>query len=129
MVTITEDSWPMATVSFDDMPTVEETETFLEHFDEWLTRDERFGLLIVTTTGIDTQPDRDATKRQISWVRENQPRIEQNCAGLARVVHSDELTEQSEDHTQVVENLYGCPAAIFDEQNAAERWLTERLSA
>ncbi|PPT04903.1 hypothetical protein CKA32_004335 [Geitlerinema sp. FC II] len=132
MVEIDETNYPMVSVKFTEIATLEDTETYLACFTDWLARENPFGLMLFRGNSEEVE-DREMAKQShnlvVRWAKENKANIARYCMGLAVV---GDLSKMSKKQQQMAPKalgvLFGCPGQIFGNSTDAERWLQQQLN-
>lgn len=77
--------WPLLTIRFSGSPTDEEYEAYLNKYETYLERPERYGLVVVTEPNTPMTKPRHA-KMQATWIRDNYDRLAAKCVGISFVM-------------------------------------------
>lgn len=132
MLKIDDKNYPIVSVKFEGTATIEETETYLARFTDWLDRENPFGLMLFRGTSEEVE-DPEKAKRShnlvVVWAKQNKANIARYCMGMAVV---GDLSKMSEKQQQMAPKalgvLFGCPGQLFGNSTDAERWLQQQLS-
>ncbi|MBP0002785.1 MAG: hypothetical protein J7642_03525 [Cyanobacteria bacterium SBC] len=132
MIEIEEQNYPIVSVKFEGVATLEETEAYLSQFTDWLSREKPFGLILYRSNSEDGE-DVDRAKQShelvVRWAKQYKPQIAQYCMGMAVV---SDLSQMSERQQQMAPKalgvLFGCPGQVFDNSTDAEQWLQQQLN-
>lgn len=129
MLTINDKTWPLVYVNFDGARTLEDVQEYLQNFDDWLSREEKFSLIINQTNAeiADSNSSKEVKKIEMQWIHENKPRITKYCSNIAMVVDSDKMLSKMQPMApKVVEQMFGCLGQAFGSIQEAESWIEEQ---
>lgn len=129
MLTVNDKTWPIVYVNFDGARTLEDVQDYLQNFDNWLSREEKFSLIINQTNAeiADSNSSKEVKKIEMQWINENKPRIAKYCSNIAMVVDSDEMLSKMQPMAaKVVEHMFGCSGQAFGVIQEAESWIKEQ---
>ncbi|MEM6449189.1 MAG: ABC transporter ATP-binding protein [Cyanobacteria bacterium P01_D01_bin.105] len=137
MVAIDERRWPVVSVCFQGTGTPADMTQFYSRFEEWLSRKEKFALVLQRTDAeaAEAADKKSAVVRQmrkdgIAWTKAHKPTISQYCMGIAIVPDSAKLLKLwGPIIGKVTKNMYGCPGKVFLEWDNACDWAVEQLQA
>ncbi|NJM22187.1 MAG: hypothetical protein HC907_27475 [Richelia sp. SM1_7_0] len=128
MLTINDKTWPIIYVNFDGARTLEDVEEYLQNFENWLSREEQFSLIINQTNAeiADSNSSKEVKKIEMQWIHENKPRIAKYCSNIAMVVDWDEMLSKMKTMVpKVVEQMFGCSGQAFGSIQEAEDWIKQ----
>jgi hypothetical protein len=119
---IDEAEWPLVKVRWDGVVTDGMIDSFLAKMNDWLRREERFGLLLDSRGAKGMSPEQ--RKRVISHMKKNADRT---SAHLAQAVVLDNLIQRTLFYgiNLIVPNPF--PSKVFAELQPAEAWLRAEL--
>ncbi|GEM_PF-4754774 len=129
MLTINDKTWPIVYVNFDGVRTLEDVQEYLQNFENWLSREEQFSLIINQTNAelADSNSSKEVKKIEMQWINENKPRIAKYCSHIAMVVDWDEMLNKMQPMApKVVEQMFGCSGQAFGSIQEAEDWIEEQ---
>ena len=134
MVAIDDSRWPLVSVRFRGMCTPTEMAHLYRHFEEWLTKQERFALLLHWDDAEAAEEQRKQSqspevkqirKESIAWTKTHKSEIAQYCVGVAMVPDSKRLIALW--GTIMTKTMYGSPSRVFGSFDEAKVWTTEQL--
>ncbi|PMB15554.1 hypothetical protein [Fischerella thermalis] len=129
MPTFNEEKWPVVYAHFDGAQTLDGVEQYLRRFDYWLSREEKFYLVLNQTnaSAADTNRSKEVHQLETEWIRQNKPRIASYCSGMAMVIDSTEVLNKWQPiATKAIENMFGCPGQAFGTVAEAEEWIEKQ---
>ncbi|BAY84419.1 hypothetical protein NIES267_39150 [Calothrix parasitica NIES-267] len=129
MLKINDRTWPIVYVHFDGARTLEDVQEYLENFENWLSREKEFSLIINQNNAeiADSNSSKEVKKIEMQWIHENKPRIAKYCSNIAMVVDSDEMLSKMQPMApKVVEHMFGCSGQAFSSMQEAESWIEEQ---
>ncbi|MBW4677717.1 MAG: hypothetical protein KME52_28080 [Desmonostoc geniculatum HA4340-LM1] len=129
MITFNEEKWPVVYAHFHGVQTLEDVEKYLLRFDYWLSREEKFSLIInqINAAESDANRSKDVQKHETKWIIQNRSRIASYCSGMAMVLDSAELLNKWQSiASKAIENMFGCPGQAFGTIAEAEQWTFEQ---
>jgi ATP-binding cassette subfamily B protein len=135
MLIIDDSRWPIVSAHFQDTETPEEMAQFYDRFEKWLTRQEKFCLILrrddaeaAEERGKRSPEVKQMKKDGIAWMKAHKLQTSQYCAGIAMVPDSAKLVSLWGPIVgKVVQNMYGCPGRIFSSEAEAEQWAASQL--
>lgn len=135
MITINESNYPIVSVHFRNMSTLEDTEKYLSYFDKWLSLNQKFGLILDQSnyenkeSVQEDQVKSDSAEIEavhrltVEWAKQNRDRITQFCLGMALVYNGDDLKKRKKASPKTIAGIFGCLGQVFASQVEAEQWL------
>lgn len=129
MLTINDKTWPIVYVNFDGVRTLEDVQEYLQNFENWLSREEKFSLIINQTNAelAHSNDSKEAHTIEIQWVNENKPRIAQYCSNVAMVIDSSEMLAKMQPMApKVIKQMFGCLGQAFGSIQEAEDWIKQQ---
>jgi hypothetical protein len=118
-----ETDWPLVVVRWRGVPDEEEMTSFLACMDNWLTRGERFALLIDSTHGAGLAPEQRA---QLVGHMKRQAQL--SAKYLIQAVVLSSLVQRSLFYAVKLLFPPPFPSKVFAEEDAAREWLTSMLA-
>jgi cyclopropane fatty-acyl-phospholipid synthase-like methyltransferase len=134
MLEVQETNFPIVSVQFINAVSLEDVEQYLSHFDQWLTRETPFGLILSQLNDpnkdmIDDETVYQAVHRTIvQWGKQNKAQILQHCAGIALLVEDvEELAQKRRAAPKTITAIYGCPGQACVTALEAQQWISQQL--
>jgi len=131
VIQIDEKSGSIFYVTFNGPKQMDDIETYLSRFDEWLSQDKTFSLILnqIDAEAAEANRAEGSQKREAEWLRQNKPRIAQRCAWIAMVLDSAILVEKWQPIApKAIENMFGCSGRVFSSVSDAEQWIEKQMS-
>jgi hypothetical protein len=132
MLTINESQYPSVSVHFEGATTLEELETYLSHFTDWLSRNTPFGIMMHRSSKQDENVDLDQAKQvhqsTVQWAKQNKSQITQSCVGIVLVGDAFEGNQKAAT-LKGLRSVFGCPVQIVETQAEAEHWIQQQLQS
>jgi hypothetical protein len=130
MHTIDRSHLPVMIVHTSEPMTLADAEAIQAAGVELLERQQPFALILSSAGGDHQQRERGVNARLTQWLKANKPHFERWCVGLATVVPTARLLALYKPMVKMLgPRLYGCPAEIFTDLEAARVWAQGRLAA
>ena len=129
MLTLNDKTWPIVYVHFDGARTIEDVTEYLQQFENWLSRKEKFSLIINQTNAeiADSNRSKEAQKIEMQRNNEKKYRNAQYCSNMAMVMDSGEmLIKMQPIAPKAIENMFGCSGQAFGSIKEAESWIEEQ---
>lgn len=133
MVKINEAKWPVVYVHYDGERTAEDLLIFQQHFEQWLSHQERFGIVFIQT-GMDqpttSAPPKELHDAQVTWTQQHRETIQRYCVGMSTAIDATDpelLNRLRRVAPTYLEQTYACQGDIFMTLAEAEQWITQRL--
>lgn len=130
MIKFNEEKFPVVYVYIDGVNTIQDLQTYLNRFDNWLSRQEYFGIILQQNFPQQAQekPSKEVKKLEIEWSKKNKHRISKYCLGMAIVIDSKEIFEKWQPiASQSILNMFGCPGQVFAAIPPAEEWIAKQM--
>ncbi len=130
MITFNEEKFPVVYVYIDGVNTIQDLQAYLNRFDNWLSRQECFGIILQQKFPQQAQdkPSKEVKKLEIEWSKQNKHRISKYCFGMAIVIDSKEFFEKWQPiASQSILNMFGCPGQVFAAIPPAEEWIAKQI--
>ena len=86
-ITFDEGSWPLMVIRFSGSPTDEQFQAYLDRYERYLEKDQRYALVLVTEPNAPMTKSKHA-RMQAAWINEHYSRLGERCLGLAFVLPS-----------------------------------------
>jgi hypothetical protein len=116
--------WPLVLSFSEGAQGLDDQSRFLAEWDHWLGRGQSFAVLRVFASEAALIHPEGGARSAKAWMRENGARIRHLVLGLASVVPGTAHERMSRMN---LEQLFGVPAAVFCETEAALLWLEDRV--
>lgn len=133
MVKINEETWPIVYVHYEGARSPGELAVFCERFEQWLSRQEKFGIVFIQT-GMDQQntssPPKELHEAQVAWTQQHREAIQRYCVGMSTTIDSTDvelLNRLRRIAPAYLEQTYACQGDIFTTLAEAEQWINQRL--
>ena len=140
-IAIVDQAYPFIYIHFQGASTLEDTHNFLARFEEWLSRQESFSL-VLRQTAIENESilaeEHHKVHRSIAqWAmrsecfsaKQRKPQIANYCVGMAMVTDSTEAFKAEKNKiSKMIDGVFGCPGKAFQKTESGKEWL-ESLSA
>ena len=135
MIAINESNYPIVSIHFRNVSTLEDTEKYLSYFDKWLSLNQKFGLILDQSnyrnqeSVQEDQVKSDSAEIEavhrltVEWAKQNKDRITQFCIGMALVYNGDDLEKRKKATPKTITGIFGCSGQVFTSQGEAEQWL------
>lgn len=130
MITINETNYPIISVHFENVATLEDTEKYLSRFGNWLLHEHQFGIIIRQSNSQEKDTDQVAAVHQliVQWIKQNKSKIAQFCVGIALVIDTAETLEnRRKTAPKTITAIYGCPGQVFETQTEAQQWIQQQM--
>jgi 2-keto-4-pentenoate hydratase/2-oxohepta-3-ene-1,7-dioic acid hydratase in catechol pathway len=129
MITI-EEQFPLIYIQLDGTQTIDDLKVYFNSFSRWLSRQEKFGLIIDQTKPEEAAKNETKEMRQFEaqWFKEHKPQISMYCCGIAIVMHSEEMLKKWQPvAAKAFLNMAGCPGQVFGTIVLAQEWINSQL--
>ena len=130
MLTINEENYPIISVHFEHIATLEDTKKYLAHFDNWLSREQQFGIILHQSKSqkSDTAQVEAVHQLIVQWTKRNKSKIAQFCVGMALVIDAAEILEnRRKTAPKTITAIYGCHGQVFATQTEARQWIQQQM--
>ena len=130
MIAINEANYPIISVHFERVATLEDTEEYLYHFNSWLSHEQQFGVIVhqSNSQGRDTAQVEAVHRLIVQWTKQNKLKIAQFCVGMALVINAAEMLEnRRKTAAKTITAIYGCPGQVFATQMEARQWIQQQM--
>jgi hypothetical protein len=132
VLTIDELHYPIVSVHFEGATTLEELDTYLSHFTDWLSRNTPFGIVIHRSNQHDENVDLDQAKKvhqsTVQWAKQNKSQITQSCVGMVLVGDTFESNQKAAT-LKGLQSVFGCPVQIVETHAQAEHWIQQQIQS
>ena len=131
MIKFNEEKFPVVYIYIDGGNTIQDLQTYLNRFDNWLSRQEYFGIILQQNFPQQAQekPSKEVKQLEMEWSKQNKHRISKYCLGMAIVVDSNEILEKWQPiASKSILNMFGCPGQVFAAIPEAEEWLAKQMN-
>lgn len=97
--------------------------------DELIAKGQRFALVIVNDGGDGKEREKGANAVLTQWVKDNKPKLQELCVGMASVVPTSAMLAFYKPLVQkVAGKMYGFPFDMFTDVEQARAWVSARLN-
>ncbi len=130
-IAIDEDHYPVVFVHFQNATTLEDTEKYLSHFQGWLSKQDRFGIILHQSHAEDGNTDEvaEAHRLTVQWAKKNKQQLTEYCAGIALIVERvEDLAERETMVPKIIQTVFGCAGQAFGNPAAAELWIQQQIA-
>jgi queuine/archaeosine tRNA-ribosyltransferase len=130
-IAIDEDNYPVVLVHFENVATLEDTEKYLSHFQAWLSKQHRFGIILHQSHTEDGNTDEVAKAHRLTvqWAKQNKQQLTEYCAGIALIVEGvEDLAERKTMVPQIIKTVFSCAGQAFGNPAAAELWIQQQIA-
>lgn len=130
MITINEANYPIISVHFEHVVTLEDTEKYLHHFNNWLSLERQFGIIVHQSNSQekDTAQVEAVHRLIVQWTKQNKSKIAQFCVGMALVIDAAEILEnRQKTDPKTITAIYGCPGQVFATPMEARHWIQQQM--
>jgi hypothetical protein len=128
-ITKDESNWPIISLSLGENLDQETVEGYIAYWEELLSRQSPFGLIMLHSSEKNARPERAVTQSYMNWCKRSKHEIAQYCSGIAVVMQNAKLLALYKPVTAVsTKRTYGCPGGAFAKEAEAVRWLEELLA-
>ena len=132
-IAIVDQAYPFIYVHFQGASTLEDTHNFLARFEEWLSRQESFSLVLRQTAieneSIPAEEHHKVHRLIAQWAKQHKPQIANYCIAMAMIIDSTEAFEAEKNKIpKMIDGMFGCPGKAFQKTESGKEWL-ESLSA
>jgi hypothetical protein len=125
-ITFDERDWPVMVIRFSGAPTDAEFEAYLERYDTYLNRTDRYGLIMVTEPNTPMTKSKHA-RMQAAWIKERFARLSDRCVGIAFVLPSPMMRGVLK--AILAMQTLPVPYAVSSGEESAAEWVRSRLAA
>ncbi|GEB34460.1 MULTISPECIES: hypothetical protein [Brevibacillus] len=106
---------------------------FTQELDGILAAQKPFGLMMVKPAEAgeerNQEADREFRNTMAKWLKANKPKMSTYCVGLATIASNEaEWQKYAESAAKMTSSIYGCPGAMYLEENEAAAWLQEQIN-
>jgi hypothetical protein len=121
-----ERDWPLMVIRFSGAPTDAEFEAYLERYEGYLNREDRYGLVMVTEPNSPMTKSKHA-RMQAAWIKERFDRLSSRCVGIAFVLPSPMMRGV----LKAILAMQTLPVRHFvaSQEGPAREWIQSRLDA
>ena len=130
MIIFNEEKWPVVYVYIYGEQTFQDLQDYLNRFDNWLSREESFGIILKQEFAqqVQEKPSKEIKQLERGWFRQNKPRISKYCLGMAMVINSTEVLEKWQPiASKSILNMFGCSGQVFAAITQAEEWIVKQM--
>lgn len=128
-ITKDESNWPIISLSLGENFDQETVEEYIAYWEELLSRQSPFGLIMLHSSEKNVRPERAVTQLYMNWCKRIKHEIAQYCSGIAVVMQNAKLLALYKPVTAVsTKRTYGCPGGAFAKEVEAIKWLEELLA-
>ncbi|MEM7030575.1 MAG: hypothetical protein AAF629_13490 [Chloroflexota bacterium] len=138
MVKVNRSNWPIVYLEVDGITTlaameeyVAEMEIILEFAEQ---QSDKFGMVYITDMSDDEfksrKREKEAHKLSKAWLKENKPRLEASCVGIAMVTQATGMMKIMRPVAKrTMKRMMGAPGDMFFTKEEAETWMQEQMAA
>jgi hypothetical protein len=119
-----ERDWPVMVIRFSGAPTDAEFEAYLERYETYLQREDRYGLVMVTEPNSPMTKSKHA-RMQAAWIKERYDRLSERCVGIAFVLPSPMMRGVLK--AILAMQSLPVPYSVSATEEPARKWVRSRL--
>ena len=137
MIKLDRSNWPIIYVEVDGLTTLSAVEEYNSVMDEFLAfaedQPEQFGIIYISDMSDDDyknhKREKAAQKLSNTWLKQNKPRIAENCFGIAMVTQATGMMKMMRPIAKrSMKRMMGAPGDVFFELGEAEQWMQSVLA-
>ena len=133
-ITINAENHPLVVAQLSGVSTPAETQTYIDHLDDWLAQENPFGLIVYKTdyelkldNAVDKQNAKVSHHLMMGWAKAHKFKMKQYCVGMALIdpvmpVYKRPLAPKA------LGFVFGCPGRWCEDLTAAQDWLKQQLN-